>query len=196
MPSVFDEFRQLVDEGHLEAPLQEFLQIHPEILTSTFNSGAHFPTVFPKFHLGDELIPDFTIIGHRSGASWDVDLIEIEPALLDRPLFNRSKEPTDRLRIAIGQVEKWQIWMERHEKYFMARALDKIKANHVWDRSTFFNEATGQGVWALIRYRIIIGRRVNFEGFGYEYRNFRLKETGLKLDIVPWDRLLDKAPHS
>ena len=195
MLSLLDEFRDLlVDKGHEEESLQDFLKSHPEILAHTFNQGAHYSTVFSKFHLGDEHIPDFMMVGHRSAGSWDVDLIEIEPALLDRPLFNRSKEATGRLRIAIGQVEKWQIWMGKHEDYFKERALYEIKANHAWDKSIFFNEASQDvGGLMLTSYRIIIGRRENFEGFGYEYRNLRWKESGHTLEIVPWDRLLDKA---
>lgn len=68
MSKLFDDFKGLLDGCSAEAPLQSFLKEHPEILVSTFNQGAHYPMVLPKFRLADELIPDFVMVGRRSAA--------------------------------------------------------------------------------------------------------------------------------
>ena len=84
---LYNEFQSLLDESVEEAPLQKFLEGHPEILVHTFSQGAQYPTVFPKFELANDFIPDFVRIGRRSGSagtSWDVDLIEIKRAVLDK----------------------------------------------------------------------------------------------------------------
>ena len=190
---LYNEFQSLLDESVGEAPLQTFLERHPDIIVNTFNQGAQYPVVFPKFHLADEFIPDFVMIGHRSAASWDVDLIEIEPAVLNGKLFNKQRQTTGRLRIAEKQVTDWQIWIERHREFFVRRALDRILEGHAWDRSPFFHDATRNEGDLMVWYRIVIGRRTDFDTWGNRYRTHKLKETNNRVDIVTWDRLLDKA---
>jgi len=191
----YDRFESLIDNGRKEAPLQEFLEENPSVLRKAFDTGSYFPTVFPKFSLAGELIPDFVMIGHRSSWMWTVDLIEIEPAVLRGPLFNKSGQPTDRLRGAEGQVNKWQAWMEKNrDTYFVDRALKMLKERGAWDAEPRFydlSEGTYQpiNVW----YRIVVGRREHFEGWGNEYRHQR---HGQHVEIVPWDRLLDKLGES
>ena len=129
-----EEFKVLVGTCSEESLLQEFLQKHPEIIIHAFEAGAHLSTVFPKFRLADDFIPDFVMIGHRSSWSWDVDLIEIEPAILNGPLFNKSNQSTGRLRVAESQITKWQVWMKAKEDFFVQRALDKLKEVGAWDK--------------------------------------------------------------
>ena len=95
----YDKFESLIENGREEAPLQEFLEAHPSIVRQAFDGGSYYPTVFPKFSLAGEFIPDFVMIGHRSSWMWTVDLIEIEPSVLERPLFNRADQPTGRLEM-------------------------------------------------------------------------------------------------
>ena len=189
---LYNEFKSLLDKSIKEATLQSFLENHPDII-STFCQGAYYPVVFPKFHLADELIPDFVMIGHRSASSWDVDLIEIEPAVLNEPLFNKKHQSTGRLRIAEGQVTEWQVWMERNRGFFVQRAIDKILEKHAWDESFRFDTATRNDVSIMVWYRIIIGRRTDFDTWGNRYRTNKFRETSNRVEIVTWDRLLDKA---
>lgn len=195
MSALYDKFESLVENGRKEAPLQEFLEANPSILRQAFDAGSYFPTVFPKFSLAGELIPDFVMIGHRSSWMWTVDLIEIEPSVLERPLFNKSGQPTGRFRDAEGQVTQWQAWMEKHRNtFFLDRALKMLKKHGAWDTEPRFyelSEGTHQAmnVW----YRIVIGRREQFEGWGNEYRHQR---HGQHVEIVPWDRLLEKFGES
>jgi len=190
---LYNEFQSLLDESLEEAPLQSFLERNSDIIVDTFCQGAHYPVVFPKFRLADEFIPDFVMIGHRSGASWDVDLIEIEPAVLSGKLFNRQHQTTGRLRIAEGQVDQWQIWMGRNRDFFMRRAIDRILNEHLWDRSPFFNTVTRNDISLMVWYRIVIGRRRDFDTWGNQYRTNIWRNSSNRLEIVTWDRLLDKA---
>ena len=195
MSAQYDRFESLVENGSKEAPLQEFLEANPSILRQAFDAGSYLPTVFSKFSLAGELIPDFVMIGHRSSWMWTVDLIEIEPAVLQRPLFNKSGQPAGRLRDAEGQVTKWQAWMEKNRNtHFVDKALKMLKKQGAWDAEPRFydlSEGTYQpmNVW----YRIVIGRREHFEGWGNE---FRQQKHVQHVEIVPWDRLLEKLRES
>lgn len=191
---MYDEFKSLLERSEGESELQLFLAEHPEVLRRTFYQGAAFPTVFPKFRLADEYVPDFAIIGHRSSWMWDVNLIEIEPAILDRPLFNQKRQSTGRLRDAEGQVKDWQAWMSKYEdSVFVPRALKMLKERHAWDkRPEFYHLPDGVTYQAItVWYRIVVGRRADFEGWGTEYQELTWRESALRVEIVPWDRLLD-----
>ena len=172
--------------------MQKFLESHPDILRDTFNAGSYYPTVFPQFSLAGEYIPDFVMIGHRSSWMWTVDLIEIEPSVLERPLFNKSDQSTGRLRDAEGQVVKWQAWMEKYKNpIFVNKALKMLKERGAWNAEPkFYNLSDGTWQMTNVWYRIIIGRRKDFEGWGNEYRN--QKYARQHVEIVPWDRLLEK----
>jgi hypothetical protein len=148
--TLYDELRSLIDRSAEESPLQSFLEAHPDILINTFFQGAHYPVIFPKFNLADERTPDFVMAAHRSGPLWDVDFIEIEPAVLKEKLFNKQRQSTGRLRIAEGQITDWQVWIEKHKDFFIRRAIEKIRENHVWDKSPFFTSATGPDVSIMV----------------------------------------------
>ncbi len=125
--------------------------------------------------------------------SWDVDLIEIEPAVLDTPLFNKQHQSTGRLRIAEGQVNQWQVWIERNREFFVRRAIDKILNEHAWDGSFCFHAATRNDISFMVWYRIIIGRRKDSNTWGNQYRTNVFRSSNNKVEIVSWDRLLDKT---
>jgi len=196
MPKLFHDFKNLLESCSEEQPLQEFLKKHEHILTKTFSQGAQYSTLISKFKLADVLIPDFVIIGRRSGtmyASWDVNLIEIEPPILDRPLFNKKRQTTGRLRDAEMQIMQWQQWMKVNEQtIFVPKALRELKKKHAWDKDPqFYNPSYGTYQDIVIWYRIIIGRRSDYGEIGYAYRDTRWEESGRRVEIVPWDRLLD-----
>lgn len=192
--SIYGEFEQLVNNVKHEESLQKFLEAHKDLLIRTFNQGAHLPTIFSKFKFADEFIPDFVMVGHRSSWSWDVDLIEIEPAILSQPLLNKQGQSTGRLRTAEGQIQKWQMWMEKHRDHFVTRISERLKKTGAWDtQPQFYTLSDGTHQDIIVWYRIIIGRRNNFQGRGDEYRRNFYRESGNRFDIVSWDRLLDRA---
>ncbi len=198
---LYNEFQSLLDEPVGEAPLQTFLKRHPNIIVNTFSQGAQYPIVFPKFHLADEFIPDFIMIGRRSGSaetSWDVDLIEIEPAVLDKPLFNKKRQSTGCLRVAETQIRDWQRWMQKYEQsIFVPKAFEQLKSKKVWDdHPQFYTPTAGTYQDVIVWYRIIIGQRKDFNDWGNQYRNLIWKESGNRVEIVTWDRLLDKAKQA
>lgn len=189
---LFETFKSLLENGLQETCLQKFLERYPEILVRTFFQGAFEQKVFPKFELADDFVPDFVMIGQRSDYSWDVDLIEIEPAVYTMSLFNQSRQSTGRLRDAEAQIRDWQVWMRNNSDFFISRALRELKACHAWDRNPeSYNLSNGtnqnMGIW----YRIVIGRRTDFNGWGDNYRNNTWEESGHRIEIVTWDRLLE-----
>lgn len=191
MSAEYEELESLVENGKSEAPLQRFLEAHPEVIEDTFDSGSYFTTVFPQFSLAGEYVPDFVMIGHRSNWMWNVDLIEIEPSVLEKPLFNKAKQAAGRLRDAEGQVDKWKAWMGGYkDSIFVPKALEKLKQRRAWDeRPEFYHLSEGNRQTIDVWYRIIIGRRQHFEGWGNKYRDLRYAQH---VEIVPWDRLLER----
>jgi hypothetical protein len=134
------------------------------------------------------------MIGHRSSWSWDVDLIEIEPAVLKESLFTQNNLSTGHLRIAEGQITNWQVWMNAKKDFFVQRAVEKLKEVGAWNaHPKFYNLSNGNSQSMLVMYRIIIGRRKDFEGWGNKYQNIIWDRSGHRIEIVPWDRLLDKS---
>ena len=194
---LYQELKTLIDNETLEPQLQKFLTQHPAILSGTFGQGASWPTVFPKFHLADKRVPDFVMIGMRSDWSWDVDLIEIEPPIIEGGLFNNSRQAKGRLRGAEAQVKDWQAWMEKNrDGVFAADALEKLKKKQAWkavDHSYNLSGGTHQPM--LVSYRIIIGRRSDFEGWGKEYQNMTWQGSSNRVEIAPWDRILEMAGY-
>ncbi|MGD0353564.1 MAG: Shedu anti-phage system protein SduA domain-containing protein [Dehalococcoidia bacterium] len=193
-----DELRALLDNSIEEPPLQVFLQQHPEILMRTFGQGAQYSVVLPKFRLAEDFIPDFVMIGRRSGSagtSWDVDLIEIEPSAVRGLLFTKKYLARGHLRVAMSQVDDWKIWMEKYEQtIFVPKAFEQLKAIGAWDdHPEFYTPTIGTHQHMIVWYRIIIGRRNDFDDRGNEYRNLILKESRNRVEIVTWDRLLDKT---
>lgn len=197
---LYNVFQALLDESVEEAPLQQFLESHPQILVHTFSQGAQYETVFPKFELANDFVPDFIMIGRRSGSartSWDVNVIEIKRAVLDKVLFNKARQSAGYLRDAERKIKDLQRWMQKYEQtIFVPKAFEKLKEKGVWDdHPEFYTPTSGTYQDVVVWYRIIIGRRTDFSNWGNEYQNLTWKESGNRIEIVPWDRLLDKAGH-
>ena len=186
------QFEEIIKTSADERPLHEFLKKYPGILTKTFNEGAYFPTVFSKFRLAGELIPDFVMIGHRSSWSWDVNLIKIEPSNISGSLFTKHASRSN-LRTAEVQVKEWQEWVKKNEQsYFVPNALKKLKEQKAWDEKPEFYGLSNENYQdILVCYRIIIGQRSDFQGWGDKYQANYFKSSANRTEIVPWDRLLD-----
>ena len=71
--------------------------------------------------------------------------------------------------------------------------IDKILEEHAWHESFRFATATRNDVPIMVWYRIVIGRRIDFNTWGNKYRTTKYRESNNRDEIVPWDRLLDKA---
>ena len=152
--------------------------------------------MIPKFQLAEDFIPDFVMIGRRSGSSrtsWDVDMIEIEPSILTKPLFTKRRKTAGHLRVAESQIKDWQRWMQKYEQtIFAPKAFEQLKAIKAWDsHPEFYCPTAGTYQDMVVWYRIIIGRRKDFDNWGNEYRNLTWKESS-RTEIVTWDRLLEK----
>jgi hypothetical protein len=192
---IYQEFGRLIDTCTVETPLQEFLKTHPAILSRAFYQGAFYPTVFPKFELSNDFVPDFVIVAHRSSWSWDVDLIEIEPPVIEGGLFNQKRQPKGRLRDAEAQITDWQNWMRQYEQsIFVPTALEALKGKGAWDgRPEYYKLSNDTWQAMTVWHRIIIGRRTDFSDWGDKYRRTKWEESGNRIEIVPWDRLLEVA---
>lgn len=111
------------------------------------------------------------------------------------PLFNQKGQSTGRLRDAEGQITNWQTWMQRNEQNILVpRALDKLKERKAWDVwPDLYRPLSGNYYGLMVWYRIIIGRRKDFAGWGDVYRTNKWKQSANQVEIVSWDRLLERA---
>ena len=137
-------------------------------------------------------MPDFVMIGHRSVWLWEVHLIEIEPALLPKPIFTQAGHSSGRLLGAERQISDWREWMEKNRNaYFVDKALKCLRERGAWDaQPSYYNLSDGTSQHMNVWYHIVIGRREQFkEQDGYRF----LKQQNEHVEIVPWDRLLEHA---
>ena len=85
-------------------------------------------------------------------------------------------------------------WIGIRDAIFVRRALEKLQKSGAWDkRPEYYQLSDGTHQTMTIWYRIIIGRRTDFEGWGTQYQAVTWKESGNRIEIVPWDRLLETA---
>jgi len=187
---IYDEFKTLLDNDGREKPLQKYLENNPEIISKTFHEGAQNPLVIPLYKLANNYITDFIFVGVRSYGSLDVHLIEIEPAINEKPLFNNSNQSTGRLRVAEGQIMDWRTWMNEYENFFKVQLINTIKKLGRWDNNLLSKIATNAIRQDIIYYHIIIGRRKDFDGEGDKYRHTYQARSGNREEIATWDRLL------
>lgn len=103
--SVVDEFALLLATADREAPLQRFLEHHPELLS------LEAASVRPQFRFGDDYIADFVL----ELAAQEYVLVEIEAAT--RALYTQKQDPAAALTHAIQQVQDWQEWFVRAGSY-------------------------------------------------------------------------------
>lgn len=73
------EYFDLLDQNLNEQTYQKYLEDNPEFIPREFiqNHGLHLSTVFRKFPLSSEYIPDFLYVS-KSSDDWNVVFIEIE----------------------------------------------------------------------------------------------------------------------
>ncbi len=187
---IYDEFKTLLDNDGREKPLQKYLENNPEIISKTFHEGAQNPLVIPLYKLANNYITDFIFVGVRSYGSLDVHLIEIEPAINEKPLFNNSNQSTGRLRVAEGQIMDWRTWMNEYENFFKVQLINTIKKLGRWDNNLLSKITTNAIRHDIIYYHIIIGRRKDFDGEGDKYRHTYQARSGNREEIATWDRLL------
>lgn len=103
----------VLDQAQDEAPVQKFLEDHPELFVSLrVSSYGTFVLTLPR--LGSEYVPDF-VLAIADSAGIHYTLIELESPR--RPLSLRNGELSAKGREAVGQIESWREWLKDNLAY-------------------------------------------------------------------------------
>ncbi len=99
-----DEFRGVVEAAPTEAPIQQYLQEHPHLLTGVL-LGGHGRWLRPQVQFGNRYVADFLVAEADSiGIRWT--LIELESPRV-RP-FTKGGEWRKEARHAQHQIHSWR----------------------------------------------------------------------------------------
>lgn len=168
-----------------EERVQQFLAQNPGILLDAFGHPWTVNQCIPKLKLGLEFVTDFVIVTGQS-YSYDIILVELEPP--DARPFTAGGKYARRANDALGQINDWFSWLEINHAYFLtsvANALDSIYG------TSQLGGSFGAKRKIFISAKIIIGRRDMLSEEDNGRRTALYASTGKRIEIVPYDRLLD-----
>ena len=205
----------------LKSPREEhvhhYLIHHPELLFLTFGRGIYYKALIPKFRFGTEYVSDFVLIELGSVtccSPWiSIALIELEPPT--ETAFAKSGVYGKRLNSAIAQITDWLSWIRTNDSYFRASLTAAVQSERAVlsqrfdskelvrnlsnNGGIFIPETTNRG-WRgeefsravfVVNGKIIIGRRAMFSKDDDRRRATLFAEMEQKIEIIPYDRLLD-----
>ena len=183
---LISNFEAALDD-HREETIQNFLSHHPAVLLSTFGHPWAVNECIPKMKLGIEYVTDFVIVTGQS-YSYDITLIELEPPLA-KP-FTSSGKYARRLNDAMGQLNDWFSWIEMNRAYFLNTVSKSMKS--LYGASQVGRVINGNDQ-IFFSSKIVIGRRAMLSEADNLRRSAVYASTNKKIEIVPYDRLLDVA---
>lgn len=203
--SQLTEFARLLAAEPPEEELQAFLSKHPEFLFALVANGtANEIGILAKPPIGTAYRADFAILTcGQSGSS--THLIELERSAAR--LFLKDSTPAKTLRTAVGQVNDWRQWIDKHGSAFVADMLRLLAASpefpehsHNGSRRLCPQEAIPsiwEGFGALdepgATYTVIAGRWGELSK-AHQERLIFLNRTG-PIRIMTYDQLARAAYH-
>ncbi|MEQ4671023.1 Shedu immune nuclease family protein [Providencia manganoxydans] len=173
------EFLSLLGKNEKEQIYQEYLEKNTEFIPREFiqNHGLHLSTVFRKFPLSSEYIPDFLYIS-KSSDDWNVVLIEIEKPSSKYFLNNTTNFHNDFTK-AIEQMNDWRAWIS------IPANLESLKQNSLIH---FLVPSIMQRNPLNIKYLLVHGRREEYEGNEIRKNKIRSMERD-DFKIISFDNL-------
>ena len=157
------------------------------LITTFFPSGTAL--CLSKFHFGSTFISDFLLVGLWSTIT-DIVLVELEPPHV-RP-FNRNGNFSRRLNGAIQQVTEWSAWIRENRRFFHDSILEKAAQVNPSCVSSLKHRIRHD----MLRSKIVIGRRSMMSETDDARRASLYLDSGGRIEIVPYDRLLDTSRRS
>lgn len=171
-PEDIEQLRRVIDSATDERPIQEFLEVRPQLLAELV--AGHFRYCLPRPRFADKYVPDFLLSDVNSlGVNWT--LIELEtPA---SPVLLADGSQLDQYaRKGMSQVEEWREWLSKH----LAQARRSKR------------DADGLGLFDIrsdSRGIVLVGRRALLRHDEREIR-FRMRER-FGVEVHTYDWLLD-----
>ena len=115
----------------------------------------------------------------------DCILVELEPPYVKQ--FTKAGTPSSRLNQAIKQIMEWDHWIKMH--------LDEFCMN-LPKRLSRYSPSADLPIKlrsAFVTFKIVIGRRGHLTPKDQEYRSSFFHSHAGKVEIMTYDRILDKA---
>ena len=200
-----------------EEHVQRYLTDHPKLLFLTLGRGIYYKALIPKFRFGTEYVSDFVLIERGSVTVWSpwisIAMIELEPPT--ERAFTKAGVYGKRLNSAIAQVTDWLSWIRINDSYFRTSLSAALRSDSAIIGKRFdvpeliqclsggdgiqVPEAAANGSFGeefshstfIVHAKIIIGRRDMFSKGDDRRRATLFGETQQKIEIIPYDRLLD-----
>lgn len=124
-------FMDILNSGHGEPPVQDFLERNPHIIVGT--DWVDPRIVITKMPLGAEHVTDFCYVNPTSGVTY-LNLIEIEdPA---KSIFTQDDEFTSKFTRAHQQLLDWLVWCQNHHD--TVRDMFSIASKGIGSRVSMF----------------------------------------------------------
>ena len=105
--------RRATEQAKEEADMQRFLERNPRMLVQRLG-GGHGRWVVAHPRLGSQHVPDF-VVGDQDSTGRHWLAVELEGP--QRPMFNRSGDPSRYVWHAIRQIVDWRLWLEFNRDY-------------------------------------------------------------------------------
>lgn len=178
------EFEGALAESREEVT-QRYLTEHSNILIKAFFPIGTY-LCFPKFRFGTEFVSDFVLLQLWSTTTRIV-LIELEPPTATP--FNKDGSFGKRLNGAIQQVTSWNAWIRENSAYFQ----DSLEKRVQQSKLESYSAVSTRLKYNTILSKIIIGRRNHMTDSDNKQRAALHLESQERIEIIPYDRLLDVA---
>lgn len=179
--NLVDEFTNILSSSK-EEDTHQFLAKNEWILKDAFGTRFIVNECFSKFRLGNSYITDFLIVSGQSGY-YEITLIELEPPTA-KPFKNNGAYAL-RLNQANKQINEWLTWCENYNQLLRDSISKQMKSKYGAE------QIKNNSKRIFIKSKIIIGRRSMLSEDDNNMRNVILSQTNQRLEILPYDRLLD-----
>lgn len=168
---VVEELRTVLEGSQNERAMQEFLELHPEVLAACV-AAHHWGWVLPQRRLGAQYVTDFLVCG-RSSLGFEWVAVELESPTA--ALFTKTGDVAQTLNHAIRQILDWRNWL--------ADNLDHARRPRE-DNGLGFREIDNHPPGL-----ILVGRRSMLDDATRKRRRLLSQELGIR--IHTYDFLID-----
>ena len=157
----------MLDNSPNERAVQNFLKPYPYIMRNALNVHAwNSVRLRPEFSLGGNYVADFLILSEDSGG-WHTVLIELESPTT-RP-FTKYGNPSKALAKGLAQLNKWEIWIGKHDVCFRDQLSSLLGAKCVPKERSSMSDHRHSSVTICDprtvidkHYVVVVGRRAFF----------------------------------
>jgi hypothetical protein len=147
---ILDEWKRILNQATREQDIQDFLELHPELLPGLFDfhNGPLNGIIVSKFPFGADYKCDFAFVTRHS-AALQFTFVEIEDPTTR--VFNKDGSFSQAFNHARQQIADWKVWAEKNINTLMNMFSPMFEFYNAWDDYKDF------------RFYLVCGRRSEIE---------------------------------